>query len=227
MKFRHLSFLLLWCSIASSTLNAQHTDIEVEVVGDTLVVENNIAEGEFGEDPNPPNVADEPGFEVDDGNMIPGATLGFNAVDVLGKNLWYWDGTDPANVDFQDSPHDLMIEHPVINSSATLSSSDSGGLAGFLIGVADSLGGVHQDLEFVLDREMPASGVYLFGLELTSDSYASSDPVYLVMASGVDESIHEAAVEWANMTFNIPEPVGAIWLGMGLILCILRFRQTP
>jgi hypothetical protein len=226
MKFGCLWPAILLGSVAVSLSYAQHTDVEIEVIDGTLVVESNIAEGEFGEDPNPPNVADEPGFEVDDGNMVAGDELSFNAVDVLGKNLWYWDGADITNVDFQDSPHDLAIEHPVVNTSVTLSSASSGGVAGFLIDMADSEGGLHQDLEFVLDTDPPANGVYLFGLELASDAYASSEPVYFVMASGVEEAVHEAAVDWTNTTFNIPEPIGPMWLAGGLILTILRIRRS-
>ena len=108
--------------IASNTM-AQHTDIEIEVENGMLVTDPRIGEGEFGEDPNPANVADEPGFEVDDGVFQPNEDLGFNVVDLLGKNLWYWDAADPLNVAFTDSPHALTIERPLTGQSITIDSS--------------------------------------------------------------------------------------------------------
>ncbi len=223
MWIRSSASLILGTCFAALAV-AQHSDVEVDVNEGTLTIENRVVEGEFGEAPNPANVADEPGFDAEDGTMVPGATLEFDTVDLLGSSLWYWSGSDVASVTFESSPHELTLQHPITNASMTLTSADSGGQSGFLVGVADSEGGVHQDID-CLGATPPANGVYLFGLELTSDSYATSEPVYFVLAAGVDELVHEAAVDWVGVTFGVPEPAGLAWIGWGILLAGLRRRS--
>ncbi len=104
---------------------AQHTDIEIAVENGQLVTSPRVGEGEFGEAPNAPNVADEPGFEAEDGVLPAEYQLSFNAVDILGSNLWFWNGV--GSVDFGASPAGLTIQHPVVPLSTTLESDDAGG----------------------------------------------------------------------------------------------------
>ena len=215
-------FVMIVSLVCTRQLWAQHADFEIEVENGVLVVDPRVGEGEFGEDANPANVADEPGFEVDDGIFQAGDQLHFNAVDTLGSNLWYWDGQ--GGVNFGGSSSSLTIQHPVAPLSTILNSADSGGAGGFLIGSADAEGGIHQDLEFVLSDAMPDSGVYLFGLEMFAQQpngdplYAASQPLYLVLGSGVDEPVIDAAVDWVSNTL-VPEPqlVGWMWVVFGLL----------
>jgi hypothetical protein len=227
----------LWCvvtlaswSIASISLG-QHADVEIEVEGGQLVTDPRVAEGEFGEAPNPANLATEPGIEADAGALVPGDDVGFNVVplDIGGevRNLWYWDGAGAVN--FVASAHSLSINHPlVVPFTITLDSNlGAGTVAGFQIGEADGTGFFHQDLHMVLGTATPDDGVYLFGMEMTSPQYLTSDPVYFVMASNVDESIHEAAVDFVIDHFMVPEPgtMSAGLLGVFTIAC-LRLRNV-
>ena len=222
---RCLAFTFSVIVLLAANATAQHMDIEIEVEGGMLATDPRIGEGEFGEAPNPANVADEPGLEVDDGIFQPNDDLSFNAVDVLGKNLWFWDGADPNNVAFTDSPHALTIEHPVTGNTTMIDSSIGGGAPGFLIGFADAEGGLHQDLEFVLDTNPPTSGVYLFGLEFTSSQYATSEPLYMVLGSGVDEVAIDAAVDFVAETFSIPEPNSALLAALSCMACLMLRRR--
>ncbi len=78
----------------------------------------------------------------------------------------------------------------------------------------------------MLSTNPPAAGVYLFGMEMTSPSYGTSDALYMVMAYDVDEAVHEAAVDWVANAFNVPEPTSLLWLLASLI--VLRpMRQRP
>ena len=224
MSIQKLGFAALAVVMLIGTVaTAQHTDIEIEVEGGMLATDPRIGEGEFGEAPNPANVADEPGFEADDGVLMPGDVIGFNAVDVLGSHLWYWDGTGAVN--FGASPHNLTIEHPVSSQSVVLDSADSGGATGFTIGAADAMGGMHQDLEFILDDPAPASGVYLFGMEMTSPNYDTAEPLYMVLGSGVDEMEIDAAVDWVADTFSIPEPTSMVLALIGFVAFRRRFSK--
>ena len=204
---------------------AQHSDIEIEVENGMLVTEPRIGEGEFGEAPNPANVADEPGLEADDGILNAGDVIGFNAVDVLGSHLWHWDGMGAVN--FGASPTDLTIEHPVTGDTVLLTSAGSGGAAGYTVGVADADGGMHQDLEFILSDMSAPVGVYLFGMEVTSPSYATSDPLYMVLGSGVSDVELDAAVDWVADTFAIPEPSswGLCSLAVAAVVALRRQRR--
>ncbi len=121
----------------------------------------------------------------------------------------------------------LTIQHPVVPLSTTLESSDAGGAAGFLIAVADEEGGLHQDLEFVLDDNLPEAGVYLFGLELFGQQpdgvtlFDPSEPLYMVLGSGVDEVALDAAVGWVEQTLVVPEPQA-----MNLFLLSYRYVDS-
>jgi hypothetical protein len=217
---------------ATALAVAQHADIEITVDSGRLVTDPRIGEAEFGEAPNPANAADEPGFEVDDGVFLPGQDLGFNALGVtLGadaRHLWFWDGTGAVN--FGPTSDVASIEHPVSMQSIMLTSAaGAGSLPGFLIAIADPLGGIHQDLEYILGTNPPADGVYLFSIELTSSSYAKSAPLYFVLASNVDELVHEQAVDYVATTFGIPEPSmsGAVCLaGLAWFARHRRRRQN-
>ena len=206
---------------------AQHSDIEIEVEGGRLVTEPRVGEAEFGEAPNPANLADEPGFEVDDGIFQPNEILGFDIVgfDLGGgeRHLWYWDGTGAPS--FGPSPHALTLESPVTSLNLTIDSNGSGLLAGFPIDQADADGGVHSHLDFILDGATPADGVYAWAMQMTSPNYLTSEPVFLVIASNVDETVHEMAIDFVTTTMGVPEPSGAI-LGLGMLLaCFARYRR--
>lgn len=219
----------------------QHSDIEVQVEQGGLVTIPRIVEGEFGEAPNPPNVADEPGFEIDIGVFQPNEVLGFDvaglAISGISRHLWYWDGTGP--VVFGATPdaiadHQLSIEHPLLGSSVRLTDvPGAAGLPGFVLMAADATGFGHQDVDYRLvdpsgnDLAAPAAGVYLFGLEMTSPAYTSSPPIYFVFGAGVDEVVTDMAIDEVAGIFGVPEPVMGIWLpGTVLAYCIHRLRRA-
>ena len=218
---------------------AQHSDLEIEISGDQLKTDPRIAESEFGENPSEPNIADEPGFEVDDGVFTANQPLGFNvsATEISGvaRNLWYWDGASP--VQFGSAPHELVIQHPLVDEINVRIDSLPEALpkTGFQIAQADDEGGVHQDLEFVLvDADgmdvQPASGAYLFGLEMTSTGFDDADPSYFVVGTGIDEATHELAVDFVATTFAVPEPSASEYVGLGLFTLITwrrRRRRLP
>lgn len=208
---------------------AQHSDIEISLDGNNLVAEPQVVEGEFGEAPNPANVADEPGFEVEDGIFAAQQILSFqaSAIDIGGivRNLWYWNGD--GNVSFGPADDDLTVEHPVSAQSIVLGS--AGGattVPGFFISAADDEGGIHQDLEFVLGKNSPDNGVYLFALQLASPGYIESDPVYFVLGSGIEEERLDMAVDYVASNVVVPEPTTFIALAAALAAIVLRRRKS-
>lgn len=213
---------------------AQHLDLEIEIAGDQLTTEPRIAESEFGENPSEPNVADEPGFEVDDGVFIANQPLGFNvsAIEIGGvaRNLWYWNGTAP--VQFGSAPHELVMQHPLVDLINTRINSlpDALPKTGFQIAQADDEGGIHQDLEFALVdangmNVQPESGAYLFGLEMTSTGFGDADPTYFVLGSGIDEAAHRLAIDFVATTFAVPEPNASAYVGLALFTLLTGRRR--
>jgi hypothetical protein len=204
---------ILMMGLAASA-TAQHSDVGLALEGGVPVIEQQVVEGMFGEAPNPANVADEPGFEAEDGVLLPEEFLSFQAVPIsvggASRNLWYWDGA--GDVAFGESPETLSIEHPVSGQTLALSTALPGVVQpGFVIGAADEHGGLHQDLEFVLGSATPASGVYLFALSLQANSIGAVDPVYLVMGAGVEDELLDAAVDYVNASI-VPEPAAVAML---------------
>ena len=91
MKIRFMATAAATLWFAGLTF-AQHADIEVETMNGRLVTHPRVGEGEFGEGLNPANLADDPGFGVHHGTFQAEQQLHFNAIDILGSNLWFWDG---------------------------------------------------------------------------------------------------------------------------------------
>ena len=230
---RILTTLLFAIAYCTPTLAQDvHTDLEIEIEGNSLATDPRVAEGEFGENPTEPNVADEPGFEVDDGVFTANQPLGFDvaATEIGGvaRNLWFWNGT--GAVAFGAAPHDLVVQHPLVDALNTRLDSSEGASSkpGFQIGQGDDEGGIHQDVEFILvDPDgvdvSPTAGVYLFGLEMSSDGFANSDPAYFVLASGIEEESHELAAIFVE-TNVVPEPNSAVSAMIGL-LALLGLRR--
>ncbi|MEX1223860.1 MAG: PEP-CTERM sorting domain-containing protein [Pirellulales bacterium] len=237
---------MLACALLATWITAAHahSDLEVEIESGQLATEYGVFEGEFNESANF-DYTNDPGFEAHDGTMTAGATLGFNAkaIDIGGtsRNLWYWDGSGgPA---FGETPNvngpitlDIHLgASPWINLN---SSSGAGDVTGFDFATADGGGEIHDHLDFTLldgaqnpfGSPAPA-GVYLFALELTSDSYATSDPFYMVFGSQMSHEQIEEAVDFVATTFNVsaapeavPEPgtllialIGSV-LGGGMLI---------
>ena len=121
MSFRlHVTAILLSALLGSAAL-AQHSDIELFDDAGQVAAEPRIAEGEFGEVPNPAYRADEPGLESDPDELavhgetpLPGGALvGFDvAAFTLGgstKSLFYWDGAGSPDFVSVRTPHELKI----------------------------------------------------------------------------------------------------------------------
>jgi hypothetical protein len=69
----------------------------------------------------------------------------------------------------------------------------------------------------------PAAGVYAFATTFSVAGLAHSEPVYWLLASGVDEAEHEAAVSYISRSVGIsPEPTSLALAGSSLFLILVR-----
>jgi hypothetical protein len=208
----------------------EHLDVWIQNGGDGIVIGGISEDGtetfpdtlvfgaEFGEDPQEPFFADEPGFQAMDGDFAPFAPFQINIVDSLGA--WNGDG-------FGLTDNTMTVSF----GPATVT---SGG--GFIEGFqwqADTLGGFHDhfDLSINGDGGDPANGIYLLPLAISLGEELGgspglpglSDTFYFVMNLGEDERQHDAAMDWVQANL-VPGPGGAALLA-GLLLLGRSRRQ--
>jgi PEP-CTERM motif len=187
---------------------------------------------DFGEVPSNPYVIGDPGFNngidftlgvfPNDGLLPAGFMLGFN---VLPMNLQYWNGTGPG-VSFGAAPNDVMLslENPIEGGTVVISGTGISGTPPVIQDTGND-GRIHRHTISRLlftdgsDPTLPNApdGIYLIGLSLTlpDSGLADSDPFYVVYNNNMDETIHDAAIEWVQMNL-VPEP--ASWAMMAAAL---------
>jgi len=224
---------------------AQHGDLELYSDTGRVEVEPRIAVGEFGEVPNPPYRADEPGIESDPAELalhgetpLPGAALlGFDVaaftLGVVEKSLFYWDGLGSPDFASLASPHELKISDAT--ASFTLQFDGSGSAAGFDFALtadgsgSDPAGLLHQHLLFDLvattgmGTSSPAAGVYAFATTIRITGLTDSELVYWVLATGVEEAARDAAVTYISQSVGlVPEPTSIALAGCSLVFILVR-----
>ncbi len=234
---RFYSALVIGCLIFGVSTAQEHSDVEVAIEDGAVEVHERVAEGEFGSELNDANTTDDPGFAPEGAEDTPATTtfvggqqLAFETINLgnSGLNFWYWDGTGTPS--FGASPHDLNIRREV--AGTVIGSIDlSDGNGGFTMFAANADGFFDEHLDFTLDATTPDEGVYVFGLTLSSPNATPavdpSEPVFFVMASqGLDEDIHEAAVDYVAANL-VPEPSAGIsaLIAAGLVIAGIRRRR--
>lgn len=233
MVFRRIVTAILLSGVLGSLALAQHSDIELFDNGGRVATEPRIAEGEFGELPNPAYRADEPGLESDSDELLlhgkvplpGGALVGFDlaAFSLSGatKSLFYWDGGGSPDFVSLSSPHQLKISDATETFSVQFDGSSPVTGLNFALtadgGGLDPAGFLHSHLKFDLVEptgigvDSPTAGVYAFATTFRVDGLTNSEPVYWVLASGVDEAIHEAAFHYISGSAGlVPEPVSLL-----------------
>lgn len=179
--------------------------VEEAPSGGTLIRPERVFESEF-KDFGGTFLADEPGFDIEDGTLPPSSLLGF---DIL-KALRVWDGAGFAAI----PPETITIE---LGPQSRTTPPGDVIVPGFGI-MVDGEGGLHTHLDFILDP--PAGvGIYLLEMRLWSDAgLSATKPWWIVFNNGEDEPVHEAAVEWARENL-VPAPasvpvIAAAMVGM-------------
>ncbi len=152
-----------------------------------------------------PNIADEPGFEADDGTLTPNSMLGFNIMD----SLRVWNGSDFNTI--SDSTMTLSF----LTLEVTTSTNPGEVVNGFNF-LVDDEGGMHDHPAFMLNS--PATtGVYLLEMQFTGGGFGDSDSFYIVFNQNEDESVHDAAIDYVRDVI-VPAPgVGGLLAVSGLV----------
>jgi hypothetical protein len=245
MKLQRMFWVIMLGVGVLNHAHAQHSDLELFDGGGQVAVEPRIAEGEFGELPNPAYRADEPGLESDPDELVQhgetplpgGALVGFDVaaftLEGSTKGLFYWDGVGSPDFVSVAVPHELKILDAT--ESFSLQFTGSGPVSGFDFALTadgsgpDPAGFLHHDLNFDLVAAggagipNPAVGVYAFATTFRVAGLADSEPVYWVLANGVDESAHEAAIDYISAAVGVVPEAGSLGLAGGcLLFAVLR-----
>jgi hypothetical protein len=205
-------------AFAGKLLAGGHDD-----VGGTNTIEARVFGYDFGEDPFDPYLIGDPGFNngsvaigvfPNDGLLPTGFTLGFDVF----TNLQYWDGL--GGVSFAAAPADVALGLNRGSNTVLVSGAGQSGTVP-TIGSTGASGRLHVHLESQLhftDGTDPLApnapdGIYLVGLmlKLPGSGVADSDPIYFVYNNGLDEEVHDLAMDWVQ-TNLVPEP--ASWAMM-------------
>lgn len=196
---------------------------------------------DFGENPDDPFFAQDPGFNSPVGSGLPASSqLGFNLPD----DLFFWNGTGDVAFSLVTSGESLVLNFGA--SSRSITGTDTA-QAGFTIQSISAGGAVHRHLNAFLNgpdgNAIPASpgtwgagdgieaadGIYLFSMELfvaPAAGIAGSDPIYILFNNRLEEAAHDRALDWANERI-VPEPGGLFGLAASSMLLALRRARRP
>lgn len=173
---------------------------------------------DFGEEPSDPYFIGDPGFNngafaigVFPGNgLLPaGFTLGFD----VATNLQYWDGAGAANFTAAPGGVELGLQRGSfttyvsgVGQTGTVPTIGSTGASGRLHVHLGSLLNYSDGIDPALPN--PPDGIYLLGLtlKLPGSGLADTDTLYFVYNNGLDEEVHDQAMDWVQNTLVVPEP---------------------
>lgn len=237
--------------IVATDAKAQHIDILVarDATGTKLVsgaadisngnytVGPRVFGADFGEDPMLPHLGSDPGYNAvanpTGGIALPGSTplsFGFKTITIgsTTSNLFFWDGTGAVN--FTAVPAGYSFTASKSGGFSSTVTGTATNVAGFNINTTGSNGFLHKHLDFQIDGNggNPADGIYLVSQQFHMSGMVSSDPIFLVFNHGLDEMIHDNAVEWTQTNLApVPEPGSVLLVALlGIAPWVRRSMKT-
>lgn len=140
-----------------------------------------------------PNFTNDPGFNAELGQLVPGMTIGFSIL--RAPRVW-----DDVTMDF-DTTASEQITVRAAAQDIDAPSSDTV-LEGIVFGQASNTPSAtfHHHMQYLLNGALPpmVQGVWMLELELWTESSGidASDPLYLVFAQGDGEDQLDDAIAW-------------------------------
>ncbi|MDX2146147.1 MAG: hypothetical protein SFZ23_01390 [Planctomycetota bacterium] len=182
--------------------------------GEVVVPGQRVFGGEIGL--TIPGFGDEPGFFGEAGTLDLGSQLGFNVMGALRK----W---DEVNQTFVVASEALRLERPdgVVDVTTPATDVFTPGWAFTFPGAGD-----FDDHPNFFVENRTGAGIYSIELRFFTDQngIADSDSFWLVINDGLDEAVHEAAIEYVEDVV-VPAP-GAIGVGLAGLLMAARRRRA-
>ncbi len=148
---------------------------------------------------------DEPGIQIDDGTLTPGADLRL----YFSKALRQWNGSSFAS--FAGGTVSATFG-PLTNSIVTPGSDTN---SGNLLFPVETLGGLHDHPDWVLAGHTPTGSAEFFLVEarFSYDGSTDSDPFYIVFGLNATEEQLEEVEAWVE-TNVVPTPGSLALLAM-------------
>jgi hypothetical protein len=207
--------MLVSAPILADEEHEEHYDVWVQTNGSQITTGGITHDGEttsslrvfgaeLGEDGDFPFTAFDPGFEMLDGTMGAFSPLALN---IAGPVL-QWDGAA-----FGSTANTMTISDGLESLTSGL-----GYEAGPSFFETDPEGGFHAHLAMTVDGLTAGdTGVWLLPLTLSDPSagLGESETFYFVFNLGLDESVHEASIEWVEANL-IPAPGALAMIAAGL-----------
>lgn len=227
---RNLFATLLTCAALLPGLavaQLHEGDVELSVANGQITLSGNDAwhddgsavfEADFGDFSGGPYLTDDPGYDSEPGTFSADIIINYTALGAL----QFWDGAQWSSV--VPSAEYVRLDGNLGEESRWTASGVTGDTAG-LIGQAGSNGQLHEHLDMRVARSgggTPSIGAYLIQLQLTSDSYISSQPYYMVFNRGLSEDAFEEAV---LALAAVPEPQSWALMAVGALAVGLVLRQ--
>ncbi len=163
----------------------------------------------------------DPGFDSEAGTFAPSDMIYFAPIGTLG----FWDG------DSWESPGSMvLIVRDSVDGTATYSGTGVTTSVGFDGFISDGgpTGSIHQHLAFTVQSNPagvePPVGAYRIAMQLTSPSYTSSDPFWIVFNRGLGEEAFEESAH--VMSVPEPETYALMALGLGFVSVVARRRRA-
>lgn len=155
------------------------------------------------------------------GVFIPAASLPDNTQVsfIIEAALRYWDGTGPVN--FSTIPAEQMTLG--FGPETRLTPTSDTDVAGFsILYDADAPGGFDEHFDFLVPGSASA-GIYLLQMRFSLSGFEDSDSVWTVFNAGLDDTLHDAAIDYVGATY-VPAPGASALLGFGGVLAGRRRR---
>lgn len=160
--------------------------------------------------------ADEPGIFIAEGSLLDNTQVSFT----LTSALMYWDGT--GSVGFSQASHAMTLGFGPASVSTAF---DNNPVAGFSINYdADQVGGFDEHFDFTIDASADA-GVYLLANTFSLSGAADSHVIYTVFNAGLEEGLHEEAIEYVEHVL-VPAPGAMGLLAMAGVGAMARRRRA-
>lgn len=173
-----------------------------------------------------PFSTEDPGFHPQPGSGFAGsAAVRIGAV----TGLSYWNGAGSPNFGALPNGEALLLEF----GSQNLTAGASAPAGTISLGTTDAAGEFDKHLTSTLfgpGATDPTDGLYLIGLQLTSDGLTSSQPFFVIYNTGDDEGLSDNALTYVRDTFApgsnlVPEPASLSLAGLPILLGLMRRRR--
>lgn len=158
--------------------------------------------------------SEEPGIFIGEGSLPDNTLVGF----VIEAALRYWDGTGPVNLSI--APDAMTLEFGPESRTTPALDSEVGGFS--ILYDADAPGGFDEHFDFLIDATAP-EGIYVLQMRFTLSGFADSVSTWTVFNAGLDEELHDEAIEWVEANL-VPAPGGIGLLAAGGLLLARRRR---